>query len=302
MGLLPQAATVSGSIRYGDVELVGLSEKALRRYRGRHLGMIFQETATALNPVLRVGDQLAMAARAHTTGGKAEIRARLIAALNDVRLMDTERVLSSYPHELSGGQCQRVMIAMALSCGSQILFADEPTTALDVSVQQEILLLIRDLVVKRQLAVMLISHDLAVLSEICDDLIVMYRGEIVETGPVKSVLGQPAHPYTRALLACLPSLHSDKRPLPELPPSDASERLPSGCGFRNRCQFAIDICEQAPELEGVTSAAGRRARCWRSDELLKLDANHPGAVASQKRVASVGANGVSTPGRGDADA
>jgi peptide/nickel transport system ATP-binding protein len=219
MGLLPRGAQVNGSIRYRDTELLALPERQLRRYRGRHLAMIFQETASALNPVMRVGDQLMMAARAHVRGDRAEIRRRVADALADVRLQDPDRVMSSYPHELSGGMCQRAIIAMALGCGSRVLFADEPTTALDVSVQHEILELIRGLVARRQLAVMLISHDLAVLSEICDDLAVMYRGRVVETGAVRDVLRNPAHPYTRALLDCLPTLHGRHDELREITPA-----------------------------------------------------------------------------------
>jgi ABC-type dipeptide/oligopeptide/nickel transport system ATPase component len=216
MGLLPYGTAVGGSIRYLGQELVGLPERGLRRYRGRHLAMIFQETAAALNPVMRVGDQLMMAARTHASGGKAEVRERVIAAVADVRLGDADRVMSSYPHELSGGMCQRAVIAMALSCGSKVLFADEPTTALDVCVQEEILELLRSLVTRRHLALMMISHDLAVLAEICDDLAVMYRGEIVESGAAATVLRRPAHPYTQALLDCLPKLHGEKAPLPEV--------------------------------------------------------------------------------------
>jgi peptide/nickel transport system ATP-binding protein len=270
MGLLAPGATVAGSIRYGHVDLLSLTEKELRQYRGRHLGMIFQETATALNPVMRVGDQLTMATRAHLNGGRAEIRGRVIAALREVRLTDVDRVMASYPHELSGGQCQRVMIAMALSCGSRVLFADEPTSALDVSVQEEILGLIRDLVAERQLAVMMISHDLAVLADICDELVVMYKGEIVEAGPVATVLGRPCHPYTKALIDCLPKLHGDKEALPELPPSTFAEDGSDGCRFRDRCGFAIDLCAQTPSLEPVTGDNRRRARCWRSAELLSI--------------------------------
>jgi ABC-type glutathione transport system ATPase component len=219
MGLLPYGTAVAGSIRYRGTELVGLPEKGLRRHRGRHLAMIFQETATALNPVMRVGDQLTMAARTHTRGSKTEVRQRVMAAIADVRLADPDRIMSSYPHELSGGMCQRIIIAMALSCGSQVLFADEPTTALDVCVQEEILELLRSLVTRRHLAVMMISHDLAVLAEICDELAVMCRGEIVETGAAGTVLRSPTHPYTQALLDCLPQLHGPKTPLPELSPA-----------------------------------------------------------------------------------
>jgi peptide/nickel transport system ATP-binding protein len=216
MGLLARGAEVQGSIRYRGTDLLVLPERQLRQYRGRHLAMIFQETASALNPVMRVGDQLTMAARAHAEGDRSAVRGRVAAALADVRLLDADRVMASYPHELSGGMCQRVIIAMALSCGSRVLFADEPTTALDVSVQHEILELIRGLVTRRNLAVMLISHDLAVLSEVCNDLAVMYRGRVVETGVARDVLRSPAHPYTRALLDCVPTLHGSRGELQEI--------------------------------------------------------------------------------------
>lgn len=268
MGLLPRGTGVEGSIRYRGTELVGLSERELRRHRGRHLAMIFQETGTALNPVMRVGDQLMMAARTHSSGSKAEARKRVVAALADVRLVDAERVMSSYPHELSGGMCQRVIIAMALSCGSRVLFADEPTTALDVSVQEEILELVRGLVTRRHLAVMMISHDLAVLAEVCDDLAVMYQGEVVETGAVETVLRSPAHPYTQALLDCLPRLYGDQGELPELGASGHRAEAAGGCRFRSRCGWARDICEQAPDLAPVAAGQERLARCWRSADML----------------------------------
>jgi oligopeptide/dipeptide ABC transporter ATP-binding protein len=263
MGLLPRGAGVRGSIQYRGTELLTLSEKELRRYRGRHLAMIFQETTTALNPVIRVGDQLMMAARTHVGGGRAQARERVVAALADVRLTDSERVMASYPHELSGGMCQRVNIAMALSCGSRVLLADEPTTALDVSVQGEILELIRGLVTQRRLAVLMISHDLAVLSDVCDDIAVMYRGEIVESGPTGTVLGSPAHPYTQALLDCLPLLRGRRDALPELPATDGSgtER---GCRYRARCGWATDACLEPPELTPVVPGQPRMSRCWRS--------------------------------------
>jgi oligopeptide/dipeptide ABC transporter ATP-binding protein len=268
MGLLPYGTAVGGSIRYRGQELVGLPERGLRRYRGRHLAMIFQETATALNPVMRVGNQLMMAARTHTRGSKAEVRERVLAAVADVRLADADRVMSSYPHELSGGMCQRVIIAMALSCGSKVLFADEPTTALDVCVQEEILELMRALVTQRRLAVMMISHDLAVLAEICDELAVMYRGEIVEIGAADTVLRRPAHPYTQALLDCLPQLHGDKTRLPELKPAAPGSHQPGGCRFRQRCAWATDVCDQEPELAPVLAGQQLLARCWRSSTVM----------------------------------
>jgi peptide/nickel transport system ATP-binding protein len=268
IGLLSRGAVARGSIRYRGTELLALSEKELRRYRGRHLAMIFQETTTALNPVIRVGDQLMMAARTHVRGGKADARERVLAALADVRLTDSERVMASYPHELSGGMCQRIIIAMALSCGSRVLLADEPTTALDVSVQEEILELMRGLVKRRRLAVLMISHDLAVLADVCDDIAVMYQGEIVESGPVATVLGSPAHPYTRALLDCLPTLRGRRDSLPELPFSADGSGMPLGCRYRARCEWAIDACREPPPLTPVLSGQPRMSRCWRSVTVL----------------------------------
>jgi peptide/nickel transport system ATP-binding protein len=267
MGLLPRSADVRGSIRYRGTELLPLSERELRPYRGRHLAMIFQETTTALNPVIRVGDQLMMAARAHVRDGRAAARERVLAARADVRLTDSERVMASYPHELSGGMCQRVNIAMALSCGSRILLADEPTTALDVSVQEEILDLVRGLVTRRQLAVMMISHDLAVLADVCDDIAVMYRGEIVESGPIAAVLARPAHPYTQALLDCLPLLRGRRDALPELSAGDDADPE-RGCRYRPRCGWAVDACLEPPGLTPVRAGQPRLSRCWRSGDVL----------------------------------
>jgi peptide/nickel transport system ATP-binding protein len=272
MGLLPPGTRVAGSVQYRGIELLGMTERQLRSYRGRQLAMIFQETGTALNPVIRIGEQLTMAARAHFPGSREELGQRIRDALTDVRLTDHDRVLRSYPHELSGGMCQRVVIAMALSCGSQVLLADEPTTALDVSVQKEILDLIRFLVTDRQLAVLMISHDLAVLAEVCEDLIVMYSGEIVESGPADIVLEAPAHPYTRALLSCLPQLHEAGTLLPELTQA-APAPSDRGCRFRTRCPWRAEACETHPELELLRTADDPRSvRCWRAEEVHAADA------------------------------
>ncbi|HUZ51327.1 MAG TPA: ABC transporter ATP-binding protein [Streptosporangiaceae bacterium] len=272
IGLLPAGASVTGSIKYRDQELVGLSDKQMRAFRGSEIAMVFQETGTALNPVIRVGDQLMTAARAHRSGTRAQLRAQIESALDEVRLHDHDHVMRSYPDELSGGMCQRVVIAMALSCGSKVLLADEPTTALDVSVQREIIELIGELVRREKLAAMMVSHDLGVLTELCDELVVMHMGEVVEIGPVDAVLGEPAHPYTKALLDCLPRLHGDKVVLPELAQYGQPVTSEGGCRFRHRCPLRADLCENHPDLmtveDGSHDDAPHAARCWRSDVLL----------------------------------
>jgi peptide/nickel transport system ATP-binding protein len=234
--------------------------------------MVFQEAGTALNPVMRVGDQLMRAARASKKEPRAVLRAQIESALDEVQLRDHDHVLRSYPDELSGGMCQRVVIAMALSCGSSVLLADEPTTALDVSVQREIIELIAGLVKRDKLAVMMISHDLGVLAEICDELVVMHMGEVVEMGPIGQLLSRPAHPYTKALLDCLPRLHGERVPLPELKQYGEKATAEDGCRFRHRCPLRADVCDTHPDLAAVGDGDGagtaHAARCWRSDVLL----------------------------------
>jgi peptide/nickel transport system ATP-binding protein len=282
MGLLPVGTEVTGSIKFRSQELVGLPDKEKRAFRGREIAMIFQETGTALNPVVRVGDQLLTAARAHRKASRSALVAQIKDALTEVNLRDHEHVLRSYPDELSGGMCQRVVIAMALSCGSKVLLADEPTTALDVSVQHEIIELIAELVRRDKLAVMMISHDLGVLGEICDDLVVMHMGEVVEMGPIEVVLGQPAHPYTKALLECLPRLHGEKVKLPELAEYGAKVTSRGGCRFRSRCPIRADVCETHPDLITIDPGGSGRGphdtRCWRSDLVL---ASEPGSPLEQ---------------------
>jgi peptide/nickel transport system ATP-binding protein len=269
MGLLPRGSAVRGSIEYKGIELIGKPEAVLRKFRGSQIAMVSQETGGALNPTLRIGQQMRLVLRAHFSLDKAEISARSRKALEDVQMRDVERVLHSYPTELSGGMCQRVVIAMALACGSRVLLADEPTTALDVTVQGEIIRLLRDLVNDRGLALMMISHDLAVLNEICDDLVVMYRGEAVEKGPIGRVLGAPAHPYTRGLLSSIPRMSNRGGELPVLPAAGAGRGAPDGCAFADRCRWRIDRCDEKPPLVPVEgSGAHRLARCHRAEEVL----------------------------------
>ena len=214
MRLLPPQARVSGAIQFAGEDLPGLGEEAMRRIRGSGISMIFQEPMTALNPVMRVGDQVAEAVLAHNKLSQWEAWKRAIEALREVAIPEPERRARDYPHQLSGGQRQRVMIAMALVNHPRLLIADEPTTALDVTIQAQILDLLTELRVKHRLAVLFISHDLGVVSRVADHVAVMLAGEIVEMGPVATIFSSATHPYTRGLINAIPTLRSDRsRPL-----------------------------------------------------------------------------------------
>ncbi|WBB75768.1 ABC transporter ATP-binding protein [Micromonospora sp. WMMD1128] len=251
LGLLPPDAEVTGSIRLDDQELVGLRGRRLRAIRGRRVAMIFQESVSALHPMRRVGDQIVRVVRAHLPAGRSEARQRAAAALRDVRL-DPDRVLDSYPHQLSGGMCQRVMIAMALSCEADVVLADEPTTALDVSLQKDILVLIRELVAARGLSAVFISHDLGVLGDVSDRVMVLYRGEVKEIGAVDAMLSRPRHPYSQALLDCVPRLGGDRlRTFPEITADRPGGWTGGGCNYAARCPRAADDCREHPALRTV---------------------------------------------------
>jgi ABC-type dipeptide/oligopeptide/nickel transport system ATPase component len=214
MRLLPPQASVDGRIVFAEDDLLTLPEDSVRRLRGLRISMIFQEPMTALNPVMRVGDQVAEAALAHRRLRKSEAAALSVAALREVSIPDPERRARDYPHQLSGGQRQRVMIAMALINHPQLLIADEPTTALDVTIQAQILELLHTLREKYRLAMLFISHDLGVVSKVADNVAVMYAGEVVEMGPVKSIFTSPTHAYTRGLIGAIPTLKTERsRPL-----------------------------------------------------------------------------------------
>jgi len=216
--LLPPTATIRGSIRFAGEDLLALPEDAMRRHRGRSMSMIFQEPMTALNPVMPVGAQIAEAVRAHHPElGRGEIRERVLEAMNDVALPTPERRLRDYPHQFSGGQRQRILIAMAIVNRPRLLIADEPTTALDVTVQAQILTLLKRLQESHNLAMLFISHDLAVVSQIADRVAVMQHGHIVEQAPAAQLFHSPQHPYTRRLLASAPTMQTDRtRPLATL--------------------------------------------------------------------------------------
>ena len=253
MGLAPENARVTGSLRLNGQELVGLPDRDWRRIRGARMAMIFQEPMTALNPVHRVGAQIAEPLRLHRGLSGRAARAKAIALLERVGIPEPALRIDSFPHQFSGGQRQRIMIAMALACEPEVLIADEPTTALDVTVQQQILGLIRELVAERGMALVLISHDLGLVAQNVQRMLVMYGGAVVEHGSAAQVFGQPAHPYTRGLLAARPSLthrlhaHRSAR-LPTIAGSVPDLfALPPGCPFAGRCAFTESACaSQAP--------------------------------------------------------
>jgi oligopeptide/dipeptide ABC transporter ATP-binding protein len=277
MRLLPPEARVEGRIRFAESDLLGASDGEMREIRGVQVAMIFQEPMTALNPVMRVGDQIAEAILAHAADGrrstvdgknekshvsKSEAWSLAVQAMRDVGIPDSDRRSRDYPHQLSGGMRQRVMIAMALVNRPQLLIADEPTTALDVTIQAQILELLAELRRKFDLAMLFISHDLAVVSQVSDRVAVMYAGGIVETGGARQVFTSPAHPYTRGLLHSAPTLRTERnRPLQTIEGTvPALNSLPPGCGFEPRCHFRVAECAQrVPPLVEVTP--GHLARC-----------------------------------------
>jgi oligopeptide/dipeptide ABC transporter ATP-binding protein len=267
MRLLPPQAHISGEILYtengsGPRQLPTLDDESMRQLRGSHIAMIFQEPMTALNPVMRVGEQIAEAVLAHNAVSRKEAWKRAVDAMNDVAIVDPARRARDYPHQLSGGMRQRVMIAMAIVNRPQLLIADEPTTALDVTVQAQILQLLGELRSKFGLAMLFISHDLAVVSQVADRVAVMYAGCLVELGSKRDIFQAPAHPYTRGLLHAVPDLRTDrKRPLDTIEGTVPSlQNLPPGCAFEPRCESRIADCGRSfPPL--VEVANGHWARC-----------------------------------------
>jgi oligopeptide/dipeptide ABC transporter ATP-binding protein len=269
MGLLPKppARVAGGSIRFQGEDLLACSEREMRRIRGPGIGMIFQEPMTSLNPVFTIGDQLMETVRVHERVGAAVQRERAIAMLTKVGIAEPERRLRDYPHQLSGGMRQRVMIAMALACHPKLLIADEPTTALDVTIQQQILELLLDLREELGMAIVIITHNMGVVAEMADRVIVMYAGRIVERAPVGELFDRPAHPYTRGLLESIPSLADERDRLKTIPgtlPNPAA--LPPGCRFEPRCHWRIGACAAAvPPLERLRE--GHESACIRQREL-----------------------------------
>ena len=270
IGLLPEGAQVEGSIRFSGREMVGLDEAELCKIRGDRIAMIFQEPMTALNPVHTVGHQVAEPLVLHRGLGAAQARSQAIALLDRVGLPDARRRVDAYPHQLSGGQRQRVGVAMALACDPDLLIADEPTTALDVTIQGQILDLIADLVAERGMGLILISHDLGVIAENVDRMLVMYGGSVVESGATEAVFERMAHPYTQGLFAARPRLGAVRGQRLATIPGTVPELadLPRGCPFAERCTLAAEQCraERPPE---IALGNGHTARCVRIDAALK---------------------------------
>jgi peptide/nickel transport system ATP-binding protein len=265
--LVPEPGRVdAGSvIRLGDTDVLALKGEALRRIRGRRIGMIFQDPMTSLNPVFTAGDQIAEGIRAHFRVSKSEARARALRLLEEVGIPDPAERLDAYPHQLSGGMRQRVMIAIALAAEPEILVADEPTTALDVTVQAQILEVLDRLRRSRGMAVLLITHDLGIVAGRADRVAVMYAGQIVEEAGTAELFAHPSHPYTQGLFASVPRITGPLRRLTPIrgtvpPPTE----WPSGCRFRPRCPQAFEKCVLAPELMPV--GPGHRMRCWLAEE------------------------------------
>ncbi len=265
MRLLPRPGRITqGSILFDGEDLGVLSEKAMRQRRGRDLSMIFQDPMTSLNPVLRIGRQLMEPLEIHQGLHRREAEEKAAELMELVGIPDARRRLNDYPHQFSGGMRQRVMIAMALACAPRLLLADEPTTALDITIQGQILRLLGRLARERDMGVLLITHDLGVVAEAADDVAVMYAGELMEISPVKEFFEHPLHPYSQGLMACAPLVgnHAGRR-LPSIPgmvplPSE----LPEGCSFRPRCPHASEQCLQEPPL--VDAADGHLVRCWKA--------------------------------------
>ena len=263
MGLLPRGSSeiTAGEIVLNDTHLEKMTEKQLQKIRGNDISMIFQEPMTSLNPVFTIGQQLSEPLRQHKNLNKKQIREEIISVLTKVGIPRPEQIIDEYPHQLSGGMRQRVMISLALLCEPKLLIADEPTTALDVTIQAQILELLKDIKSKTNMGMMLITHDLGVIAEVCDRVIVMYAGEVVEEALIEELFDNPLHPYTKGLMQSLPANNAPKSKLfsieGQVPkPSEIYE----GCAFANRCTFAMPKCsKQSPP---VSTIGEHKSKCW----------------------------------------
>jgi peptide/nickel transport system ATP-binding protein len=253
----------TGSLTMLGTDIVEASEKTMLGLRGSQVAMIFQEPMTALNPTQRVGDQMTEVIRLHRKLERREARTEAARLLKDMHIADPEQILRQYPFELSGGMRQRVLIALAFSCDPKLLIADEPTTALDVTVQRQVLLLLREKARQLNTAVLFITHDMAVVSQFCDRVYVMYAGSVVENGPTAEVISSPRHPYTCALLKALPDLVPPRTPIEAIQGTVPDmTRLPNGCAFANRCPLAMEACQMRPDPHPVDDSGRHHVACW----------------------------------------
>jgi peptide/nickel transport system ATP-binding protein len=274
----PPAKIVGGAVRFMGRDLASLSEREMQRVRGKDISMIFQDPMTSLNPVVTVGDQLIEAIRRHNDVSRAEAHNRTVELLRRVRIPDAERRLRDYPHQMSGGMSQRVMIAMAIACGPKLLIADEPTTALDVTIQAQIIELMKELQASSDMGLIIITHDLGVVAEVADRVAVMYAGRKVEDAPVEGLFERPMHRYTRGLLGATPSAQRRRgNRLVEITGSvPALSDLPKGCAFQNRCPDVFDRCRaERPEL--MPLMPHRNVACFAAEKELSRDATAIGA-------------------------
>ncbi|MGB8451376.1 MAG: ABC transporter ATP-binding protein [Anaerocolumna sp.] len=253
----------NGEVLFEGKDLLKYPESEMRKIRGSKMGMIFQEPMSSLNPCMRIEDQLIETIRLHKNLSRKEARKHSFAMLKSVGIPDPDTTLKSFPHQLSGGMSQRVVIAMAMSCDPDLLIADEPTTALDVTIQAQILDLMLHIKNEKDTGILLITHDLGLVAEMCSKVIVMYAGRIVEEAPVRELFASPLHPYTKGLIAFVPKLGSKVTTLPSIPGNvpDLS-MMPKGCKFAPRCKFAMDICKaEEPDLEYVNEEKTQKCRC-----------------------------------------
>lgn len=264
----PPGKIVGGSITFDGTDLLTLSEKQMRSIRGNKISMIFQEPMTSLNPVFTVGEQITEVIRLHQKVGKKEAVERAVELLDRVRIPSPESRIHEYPHQMSGGMRQRVMIAIALACDPKLIIADEPTTALDVTIQAQILQLMEDLAEDTGTAILLITHDLGVVAETARNVVVMYAGRVVEKASVENLFNDPLHPYTQGLMGSVPGMHADERQtrLEAIPGSVPSLfALPHGCKFNDRCKHAEGRCfAEEPRL--IETKDGQHVRCWLYEE------------------------------------
>ncbi len=272
LGITPDSARVSGSIKVSGEEIIGRSETSLRALRGGQVAMIFQNPMKALNPFFPVGRQMTDVIRLHRNVDRSGAHRIALSAFEDVNMPDPGLSFNKYPHQMSGGQLQRVMIALALACDPQVLIADEPTTALDVTVQAQIVMLMRALASRRGMSVIFITHDLGLVASICNKVTVMYAGQVVETGPVKDIFTRPRHPYTVKLIDMIPIVGRGKAPLETIPGNVPDLAFPpAGCAFHNRCDHASKRCNrERPAFTRLPGDAG-------------FACHHPASAVEEKR-------------------